>query len=56
MAPAVCVVVGLGGQEPANTGRSYEDESATFQDPAVPLIALPTDLGLPTREKGGQAR
>ncbi len=42
IALAVCVVVALAGQERPTTPISNAGESATFQDPAVPLIALPT--------------
>ncbi len=37
-----CVVVTLAGQERLAAPTTPVRESATFQDPAVPLIALPT--------------
>jgi hypothetical protein len=42
IALAVCFVVALAGQEQPTTPISNAGETATFQDPAVPLIALPT--------------
>ena len=42
LALGVCVVVARAGQEPPATPASNANEPTTFQDPAVPLIALPT--------------
>lgn len=42
IALAVCSVVALNGHESPARLVSHAVEPATFQDPAVPLIALPT--------------